>query len=229
MENNEKDIKRKKKNKLKIPTTRHDQGRLVRLQPVHDQRKQFALKSGSFQEFLVNISFIIHINTFVFHPIQAGKSLESFENRKFYGSKVIYIFKEFLYLLCRKQTVEGCGKSSDVHKYLMCPVDFLAFERFGSSRYHPQVQQTAERTSRTNLKPTVLMVLVLLSSQFPLMKGCTLKSDNHGASEHEADSRRAPHVDLPAVLYSGIPGSTDFFPESCVRISIVYCQPKKRT
>ena len=31
MENNEKDIKRKKKNKLKIPTTRHDQGRLVRL------------------------------------------------------------------------------------------------------------------------------------------------------------------------------------------------------
>lgn len=156
MENNEKDVKCKKKNKLKIPTTRHDQGRLVRLQPAHDQRKQFVLKSDSFQEVRVNISFVIHINTFVFHPIQAGKSLESFEHR----SKVIYIFKEFLYLLCRKQTLEGCGKSSDVHKYLMCPVDFLAFERFGSSKYHPQVQQSAERTSRTNLKPTILMVIV---------------------------------------------------------------------
>ena len=61
-----------------------------------------------------------------------------------------------------------------------------------------------------------------------------MKSDGHGAAEHEAGSRRAPHVDLPAVLYSGVLGSssslgnTNFFPESCVTISILYCQAKKR-
>lgn len=55
-------------------------------------------RSDSFQEVISNISFVICINTFVLHPIQTGKSLESAEQRR----KVIYIFKGFLYLLHRK-------------------------------------------------------------------------------------------------------------------------------
>lgn len=83
---------------------------------VHGQRKQLVLRSHSLHELIVNISFVIYINTLLdFHAVKAGKSLESFELK----NKIIYIFKIFRWMLCWKQTVEGCGKNSDVHKYLL--------------------------------------------------------------------------------------------------------------
>lgn len=48
-----------------------------------------ALKSDSLQEVLLNVSFVIHIITFVFHPVQTGKSLENFEQ----NSKMMYILQ----------------------------------------------------------------------------------------------------------------------------------------
>lgn len=63
---------------------------------------------------------------------------------------MIYILKGFLYMLCRTQNVEGCGKHSEVHKYLMRPLDFSAFEKFGSSQGHPEVQQFAKRKDSQN-------------------------------------------------------------------------------
>lgn len=97
---------------------------------VHGQRKQLVLRSHSLHEIIINISFVIHINTLLdFHPVKAGKSLENFELK----NKIIYIFKRFLWMLCWKLTVKGCGKNSDVHKYLLLPLYLLAFEKLGSS------------------------------------------------------------------------------------------------
>lgn len=56
---------------------------------MHGKGKQLALKSDSLQEVLLNGYFVIHIITFVFHPVQTGKSLENFEQ----NSKMMYILQ----------------------------------------------------------------------------------------------------------------------------------------